>query len=82
MGDPRLWLGARRIEAEVWKRMAVTLAAKADRPGAEPGAPPCTRSPAPGAAGRSLLRILVASECRSGPPSDLTPSSGDPVAGE
>jgi GT2 family glycosyltransferase len=59
-GDPRLWLGARRIEAEVWKRMAVTLAAQADRPGADARrAAVHALSQHPGAAGRSLLRILV-----------------------
>ena len=59
-GDARLWLGARRIEAEVWKRIAVSLAAGADRP-----SPDARRAAAhslaqhPGAAGRTLLRILV-----------------------
>jgi Glycosyl transferase family 2 len=58
--NARLWLGARRIEAEVWKRIAVALAANADRPGPEARrAAVHSLAQHPGAAGRSLLRILV-----------------------
>ena len=58
--DARLWLGARRIEAEVWKRIAVALAANAGRSGPDARrAAVHSLSQHPGAAGKSLLRILV-----------------------
>jgi GT2 family glycosyltransferase len=58
--DPRLWLGARRIEAEAWKRIAVALAVGADRPGPDARrAAVHSLAQHPGAAGRTLLRILV-----------------------
>ena len=59
-GNARLWLAARRLEAEVWKRIAVALAADVDRPGPEARrAAVHALSQHPGAAGKSLLRILV-----------------------
>jgi len=58
--DPRLWLGARRIEAEAWKRIAVALAGKAERPSAAARrAAVHSLSQHPGAAGKTLLRILA-----------------------
>ena len=58
--DPRLWLGARRIEAEAWKRIAVALAGKAERPSADARrAAVHSLSQHPGAAGKTLLRIVA-----------------------
>ena len=58
--DPRLWLGARRIEAEAWKRIAVALAGKAERPSADARrAAVHSLSQHPGAAGKILLRIVA-----------------------
>ena len=58
--DLRLRLGARRIEAEAWKRIAVVLSAQADRPGSDARrAAAHSLAQHPGAAGRTLLRILI-----------------------
>lgn len=59
-GGPRRWLASRRLEAEIWRKVAVTLAA-APEGGHRQAVRAAVRSVSqhPATLGRALLRILV-----------------------